>query len=163
MIAAPLRTACFSSLRAAVRATPARVAPIRSFQTSSVSAAIKTLYTAEHEWIRFDDETNKGVLGITDHAQNSLGDVVYLELPAPGLEVSKGDQIGSIESVKAASDIYSPVSGIISEANEKLNDEMTLVNKSPMEEGWLAKIELTQPGELEELLSEEAYKATLDH
>lgn len=90
MIAAPLRTACFSSLRAAVRATPARVAPIRSFQTSSVSAAIKTLYTAEHEWIRFDDETNKGVLGITDHAQNSLGDVVYLELPAPGLEVSKG-------------------------------------------------------------------------
>ena len=72
---------------------------------------------------------------MTDHAQNSLGYVVYLERPAVELEVSKGDQIGSVESVKAASDIYSPVSGIVSEVNEKLNDEMTLVNKSPENEG----------------------------
>lgn len=64
--------------------------PMRSFQTSSVSAAVKTLYTAEHEWIKYDDETNVGTLGITDHAQNSLGDVVYLELPTEGLEVAKG-------------------------------------------------------------------------
>ena len=138
MLAAPLRTACFSSLRAAARATPRsvpRVSAARSFQTSSVSNAIKTLYTAEHEWLKYNDETNEGVLGITDHAQNSLGDVVYLELPAVELEVSKGDQIGSVESVKAASDIYSPVSGIVSEVNEKLNDEMTLVNKSPEQEG----------------------------
>ena len=138
MLAAPLRTACFSSLRAAARATPRsvpRVSAARSFQTSSVSNAIKTLYTAEHEWLKYNDETNEGVLGITDHAQNSLGDVVYLELPAVKLEVSKGDQIGSVESVKAASDIYSPVSGIVSEVNEKLNDEMTLVNKSPENEG----------------------------
>ena len=138
MLAAPLRTACFSSLRAAARATPRsvpRVSAARSFQTSSVSNAIKTLYTAEHEWLKYNDETNEGVLGITDHAQNSLGDVVYLELPAVKLEVSKGDQIGSVESVKAASDIYSPVSGIVSEVNEKLNDEMTLVNKSPEQEG----------------------------
>lgn len=138
MLAAPLRTACFSSLRAAARATPRsvpRVSAARSFQTSSVSNAIKTLYTAEHEWLKYNDETNEGVLGITDHAQNSLGDVVYLELPAVELEVSKGDQIGSVESVKAASDIYSPVSGIVSEVNEKLNDEMTLVNKSPENEG----------------------------
>lgn len=138
MLAAPLRTACFSSLRAAARATPrsiSRVSAARSFQTSSVSNAIKTLYTAEHEWLKYNDETNEGILGITDHAQNSLGDVVYLELPAVELEVSKGDQIGSVESVKAASDIYSPVSGIVSEVNEKLNDEMTLVNKSPENEG----------------------------
>ena len=125
MLAAPLRTACFSSLRAAARATPRsvpRVSAARSFQTSTV-------------WLKYNDETNEGVLGITDHAQNSLGDVVYLELPAVELEVSKGDQIGSVESVKAASDIYSPVSGIVSEVNEKLNDEMTLVNKSPEQEG----------------------------
>ena len=138
MLAAPLRTACLTSLRAAARATPrsvSRVSAARSFQTSTVSNAIKTLYTAEHEWLKYNDETNEGVLGITDHAQNSLGDVVYLELPAVKLEVSKGDQIGSVESVKAASDIYSPVSGIVSEVNEKLNDEMTLVNKSPEQEG----------------------------
>ena len=176
MLAAPLRTACFSSLRAAARATPRsvpRVSAARSFQTSTVSNAIKTLYTAEHEWLKYNDETNEGVLGITDHAQNSLGDVVYLELPAVELEVSKGDQIGSVESVKAASDIYSPVSGIVSEVNEKLNDEMTLVNKSPEEEGaslsrqcthtgWFAKIKLTDPAELEGLLSEEAYKKLLE-
>lgn len=138
MLAAPLRTACLTSLRAAARAAPrsvSRVSAARSFQTSTVSNAIKTLYTAEHEWLKYNDETNEGVLGITDHAQNSLGDVVYLELPAVELEVSKGDQIGSVESVKAASDIYSPVSGIVSEVNEKLNDEMTLVNKSPEQEG----------------------------
>lgn len=138
LLAAPLRTACLTSLRAAARATPrsvSRVSAARSFQTSTVSNAIKTLYTAEHEWLKYNDETNEGVLGITDHAQNSLGDVVYLELPAVELEVSKGDQIGSVESVKAASDIYSPVSGIVSEVNEKLNDEMTLVNKSPENEG----------------------------
>lgn len=138
MLAAPLRTACLTSLRAAARATPrsvSRVSAARSFQTSTVSNAIKTLYTAEHEWLKYNDETNEGVLGITDHAQNSLGDVVYLELPAVELEVSKGDQIGSVESVKAASDIYSPVSGIVSEVNEKLNDEMTLVNKSPEQDG----------------------------
>ena len=174
MLAAPLRTACFSSLRAAARATPRsvpRVSAARSFQTSSVSNAIKTLYTAEHEWLKYNDETNEGVLGITDHAQNSLGDVVYLELPAVKLEVSKGDQIGSVESVKAASDIYSPVSGIVSEVNEKLNDEMTLVNKAQnrrvriytLTSGWFAKLRLTNPAEIDELLSEEAYKAILEH
>ena len=174
MLAAPLRTACFSSLRAAARATPRsvpRVSAARSFQTSSVSNAIKTLYTAEHEWLKYNDETNEGVLGITDHAQNSLGDVVYLELPAVKLEVSKGDQIGSVESVKAASDIYSPVSGIVSEVNEKLNDEMTLVNKAQnrrvriytLTSGWFAKLRLTNPAEIDELLSEEAYKAIIEH
>lgn len=170
MIATPLRVACLSTLRSAARA-PVRAAPVRNFQTSRLAAAVKTFYTPEHEWIRYDDETNEGVLGITDHAQNSLGEVVYLELPEVQLEVSKGDQIGAIESVKAASDIYTPVSGIISEVNTKLNDEMALVNNSPMEEGmciqltpgWLAKIKVTTPAELEELLSEESYKATLEH
>lgn len=165
MIAAPLRSACFSSLRSAMRPVPRaipRVNMVRTFRSSSITNRVKTLYTLEHEWIKYDDETNEGVLGITDHAQNSLGDVVYLELPSVSLEVTRGDQIGSIESVKAASDIYSPVSGIVAEVNEKLNDEMSLVNKSPMEEGWLAKIRLTNPSEVEELLSEEAYKATLD-
>ncbi|WFD25007.1 glycine cleavage system H-protein subunit [Malassezia equina] len=164
MMIAPLRAACSSTLRMAARA-PLRVAPVpvRMFQTSRLAAEVKIYFTPEHEWIRYDDVTNEGVLGITDHAQNSLGDVVYLEMPEVQQEVSKGDQIGAIESVKAASDIYSPVSGVISEINERLNDEMALVNKSPMHDGWLAKIKVTAPGELEELLSEEAYNATLEH
>lgn len=145
LAAASLRTACFASLRtAAPRAmrmpphAPRAMNAVRSFQTSRLAPAPKTYYTVEHEWLRYDDETNEGVLGITDHAQNSLGDVVYLELPSIDLEVSRGDQIGAIESVKAASDIYSPVSGVVIDVNKQLDDEMTLVNKSPMDEGMYA-------------------------
>ncbi|WFD00992.1 glycine cleavage system H-protein subunit [Malassezia yamatoensis] len=139
-----------------------RMSPVRSFQTSRIGAAIKTLYTVEHEWVRYDDESNIGTIGITNHAQDSLGDVVYIELPPVELEAARGDQIGSIESVKAASDIYSPVSGIIVESNVALDDQPNLVNKSPMDQGWLAKIKLSDASELDQLLSEEAYNATLE-
>ena len=76
-----------------------RMMPVRSFQTSRIGAAIKTLYTVEHEWVRYDDQSNIGTIGITNHAQDSLGDVVYIELPPVDLEAARGDQIGSIESV----------------------------------------------------------------
>lgn len=89
MLAAPLRKTCFSTLNAAVRTAP-RAPRVRAFQSSAVSAAVKTRYTTEHEWISYDDETNVGTIGITDHAQNSLGDVVYVELPDKGLEVATG-------------------------------------------------------------------------
>lgn len=157
-----LRTA-LPPLRASARAPVLRVAPVRSFQTSRLAAGTKTFYTAEHEWLRYDDATNEGVLGITDHAQESLGDVVYIELPQIEQEVTKGDQVGSVESVKAASDIYTPVDGIVTGVNTALDDQPNLINKSPMEHGWLAKIKLANPADLDELLSEEAYKATLDN
>jgi len=90
MMIAPVRVACLSTLRMASRAPRVAPVPVRMFQTSRLAAEVKMYYTPEHEWIRYDDATNEGVLGITDHAQNSLGDVVYLELPEVQQEVSKG-------------------------------------------------------------------------
>jgi len=98
---------------------------------------------------------------ITDHAQSSLGDVVFVELPAIGSKVKQGDQIGAVESVKAASDIYAPVSGTIEEVNEALSSEPGLLNKSTEDKGWLCKIKLSAQDEMEKLLSEKAYKESL--
>jgi glycine cleavage system H protein len=127
----------------------------------SFSRAIVTKrYTVEHESVSFDDSTGLGTISITDHAQSSLGDVVFVELPALGTQVSKGDQIGAVESVKAASDIYAPVSGTIQEINETLSSEPGLLNKSPEDRGWLCKIKLSDPSEVEGLLTEQAYKSS---
>ncbi|TDL28726.1 hypothetical protein BD410DRAFT_781257 [Rickenella mellea] len=115
-------------------------------------------YTTDHELVVFDDATNIGVVSITDYAQSSLGDVVFVELPSPGTEVSQGDQIGAVESVKAASDIYAPVSGKIEEVNETLDGQPGLINKSPEDAAWLCKIKLSDPQEMDKLLGEEAYK-----
>ncbi|KAJ3895009.1 glycine cleavage system H-protein, partial [Lentinula edodes] len=104
-------------------------------------------YTVEHECVSFDDSTGLGVISITDHAQSSLGDVVFVELPQVGTVVAQHDQIGAVESVKAASDIYAPVSGKIEEINETLADQPGLLNKSPEEKGWLCKIKLSDPSE----------------
>lgn len=158
----PALPAFRAATRAVPRVAPVRAAPVRCFQTSRLTAGVKTFFTPEHEWVRYDDETNIGTIGITSHAQESLGDVVYIELPSLELEVARGDQIGSVESVKAASDIYSPVSGVVAEANVALDDQPGLINKSPNEDGWLAKVQLANPAELDELLSEEAYNATLE-
>ncbi|KAJ7492549.1 glycine cleavage H-protein-domain-containing protein [Mycena latifolia] len=115
-------------------------------------------YTVEHEAVEYDDTTGLGVICITDHAQSSLGDVVFVELPTQGTKVRQGDQIGAVESVKAASDIYAPVSGTILEINDALASQPGLLNKSPEGEGWLCKIKLSEPEEMEKLLSQEAYK-----
>lgn len=95
-----LRTAACAAPRAAPRFAPLRAVPVRSFQTSRLAAGTQTFYTPEHEWVRYDDETNVGTIGITNHAQDSLGDVVYIELPPVELEAARGDQIGSVESVR---------------------------------------------------------------
>ncbi|KAI8456677.1 glycine cleavage H-protein-domain-containing protein, partial [Phakopsora pachyrhizi] len=116
-------------------------------------------YTKEHEWVKYDDENQIGTIGITDYAQKSLGDVVFVELPEESAAIATGDQIGAVESVKAASDIFAPVAGTITEVNSKLSDQANLLNKSPEDEGWIAKIKLSFPQEVENLLSEEAYKA----
>lgn len=113
-------------------------------------------YTKDHEWISVDNGV--GIVGITDFAQTALGDVVFVEVPEVGKIVEKSGFIGAVESVKAASDIYAPVSGKITESNNKLSDEPGLINKYPESDGWICKIELSDPKELDKLLDETAYK-----
>ena len=112
-------------------------------------------YTKEHEWVRVED--NVAVVGITDYAQDQLGDIVYLDLPSPGTQVKQLDKLGEIESVKAVSDLYSPVSGEVTEVNQEVIDKPEVVNQSPYEEGWLVRVRLADPAEVDNLLSAEQY------
>jgi len=114
-------------------------------------------YTKEHEWVGLKGDV--ATVGITDHAQEELGDIVYVELPKSGTKVEKGKTLGSVESVKAVSDIYSPVSGEVVEINEKLADAPEKINKDPHGEAWLVKIRLTAPGDLSDLLSAAEYES----
>lgn len=116
-------------------------------------------YTETHEWVDINGEI--GTVGITDYAQNELGDIVYVELPEVGKAVDAGEEVVVLESTKAAADIYSPVSGVILEVNEQLNTSSELVNKSPTKNGWLYKIKLVDPDELDDLMDEHDYKASL--
>jgi glycine cleavage system H protein len=114
-------------------------------------------YTKDHEWIRVQGDT--GTVGISDHAQGELGDVVFVELPAAGRAVRQHETFGTIEAVKAVSDLYSPVSGTIIELNGLLQKSPELVNKEPYGGGWMVKIKLSHPGEVEGLLSAADYRA----
>jgi glycine cleavage system H protein len=116
-------------------------------------------YTRTHEWVRVEGDV--AVVGVTDFAQSELGDITYLELPEPGTVVKQGESMGVIESVKAASDIYAPVSGEVVEANRSVVDSPELVNKSPYDEAWLAKIRLSAAEELERLMDAAAYRQFL--
>jgi len=116
-------------------------------------------YAKSHEWVRVSGDT--GVVGITDHAQHELTDVVFVELPAVGRQVKAGEACAVVESVKTASDIYSPVSGQIVEANKAAVDNPALVNSAPYGNGWFYKIKLSNPAELDALLSPEKYKAQI--
>ncbi len=120
-----------------------------------------TKYTEDHEWIRIEDG-GVGVVGITDHAQEQLGELVYVELPEVGSEVAKGDSVVVIESVKAASEVHSPAGGTVVEVNEALNDEPTKVNGDPMGEGWFLKLKVSDAAELDGLMDEATYKDGLD-
>ncbi|KAI9060161.1 hypothetical protein FKP32DRAFT_1595551 [Trametes sanguinea] len=143
----------------ALRAAPRAASAARAFRpTPFVRTLITKRYTEEHEAVIYDDQTQIGTVTITDYAQSSLGDVVYIELPSTGSKFERGDEIGAVESVKAASDIFAPVSGTVEEVNEALNEQPGLLNKSPEEKGWLCKIKLSNPSELEQLLTEEEYK-----
>ena len=113
-------------------------------------------YATSHEWIRIEDDGNASV-GISDHAQDALGDIVFVELPEPGTSVNAKDEVAVVESVKAASDIYSPVSGSIIAINETLLDAPETVNSSPYENGWFFKIKVSDAAELEELMDTEGY------
>lgn len=113
------------------------------------------LYTEEHEWIKIDGDT--GTIGITDYAQSELGDIVFIELPEKGQTFAKGDKFAVIESVKAASDIYLPISGEIAEVNSSLEDAPETINSSPFTDGWIAKIKISDMSEADNLLSPADY------
>jgi glycine cleavage system H protein len=115
-------------------------------------------YASSHEWARLEEDGTVTV-GISDHAQDALGDVVFVELPEPGASLAAGDEAGVVESVKAASDVYAPVSGEVVEVNEALEDAPETVNSDPYTDGWFFRLKITDPSELENLLSAEDYDA----
>ena len=113
-------------------------------------------FTREHEWIEVDGDT--ATVGITDYAQSQLGDIVFVEVPGEGANVTKGGEAAVVESVKAASDVYSPVSGTVTEGNPALEDDPALVNTAPEGDGWFFKLTISDAGELDGLMDESAYK-----
>lgn len=116
-----------------------------------------TYFTEDHEWISVEGGT--AIVGITDYAQAQLGDIVFVDLPAPGTTVAKGGDAAVVESVKAASDVFAPVTGTVSEANSALEEAPALVNSAPESDGWFFKLALADPAELEGLMDAPAYKA----
>ena len=120
----------------------------------------ETRYTKDHEWVRLDGAV--ATVGVTDHAQEALGDVVFIELPKPGREVADGEACAVVESVKAASDVYAPLAGRVTEANEAVVDDPALVNRAAGSDGWFFRMELSDPASFAALMDEAAYKALVD-
>ncbi len=118
------------------------------------------LYTKDHEWIRLDEDI--GTIGITDHAQKELGDIVFVELPKRGDQVTAHEALGTVESVKAVSEIYSPVTGEITSVNSRINDRPELVNEDPHGEAWLVKVQLKDRRETDNLMTADQYEAYLE-
>ncbi|MFV0643834.1 MAG: glycine cleavage system protein GcvH [Sphingomonadaceae bacterium] len=118
------------------------------------------LFTQEHEWIDVDGDT--ATIGITDYAQSQLGDIVFVEVPDMGAQLSKGGDAAIVESVKAASDVYSPVTGTVVESNGQIEEDPALVNTAPEGEGWFFRLRIADPSELEGLMDEAAYKAFIE-
>ena len=117
-------------------------------------------YTKDHEWVSLDGAV--ATVGITDHAQQALGDIVFVEVPDPGREVEQGEAVAVVESVKAASDVYAPLAGRITESNRALAEDPSLVNRSPAEEGWFYRMEVADPAAFAGLLDEPAYTALVE-
>jgi len=118
-------------------------------------------YTKEHEWVEVDGDT--ATVGITNHAQESLGDIVFIELPTIGKDVKSNEELCVIESVKAASDIYAPVDGEVIEINNNLNDDASIVNQDPEKEGWIFKMKMADPNQYNSLMTLEEYLASLEN
>lgn len=118
-------------------------------------------YTQDHEWVRV--EGNIATIGVTDHAQGELGDVVYVDIADDLAEVNEGETFGTIEAVKTVADLFAPVSGKVAEINRSLNDNPEVVNQDPYGNGWMIKIEMSNVAELDKLMNVDAYKAILGH
>jgi glycine cleavage system H protein len=119
------------------------------------------LYTAEHEWVRLSDDEETVRVGITDFAQDSLGEIVYVHLPDPGETVESGSPMGELESTKSVSDLFAPVSGTVKGANDLLDSQPELCNSDPYGEGWIVEITISDVSQLESLMSAEEYAATV--
>lgn len=117
-------------------------------------------YTDSHEWVRIEDD-NVVAMGITDYAQEKLGDIVSVELPRVGDEVEKGEPIGMIDSQKASSEVFAPVSGVVVEVNELLNDDAAVINSDPYEEGWIVRIEVEEIEQIDDMMSADDYEEHL--
>ncbi|XP_007516685.1 glycine cleavage system H protein, mitochondrial [Erinaceus europaeus] len=163
LLAARNMRAALCSLRAA--SAPAAQSPLRprrlhagAVRTLCTGSALLSVrkFTDKHEWIT--TENGIGTVGISNFAQEALGDVVYCSLPEVGTKLNKQDEFGALESVKAASELYSPLSGEVTEINEALAENPGLVNKSCYKDGWLIKMTVSNPSELDDLMSEEAYE-----
>jgi len=124
-------------------------------------ATANLLYSKEHEWV-LQLDGNRVRIGISAYAQNQLGDIVFVEVPEVDDEVTANDSMGTIESVKAVSEIYSPVSGTVVLINEELSDGPEIINQQPFDGGWLVEVEMSDPGELETLLNEDAYQSFIN-
>ena len=120
----------------------------------------ETRFTKDHEWVRLDG--NVVTVGITDHAQQALGDVVFIELPQPGQQVAAGEACAVVESVKAASDVYAPLAGTVTDRNEAVVDDPALVNSAPTEGGWFFKLELAEPASFATLMDQAEYQALVE-
>mmetsp|Transcript_33790 Transcript_33790/g.68156 ORF Transcript_33790/g.68156 Transcript_33790/m.68156 type:complete len:158 (-) Transcript_33790:58-531(-) len=142
-----------SAFRPAVQAAFRRTGGVAFGQQARL---MSTYFTPAHEYCKVDGKT--GTVGITDFAQAALGDIVFVDLPEVGDEFEKGDSFGSVESVKAASDVYSPITGTVTEINEVLSDEPGMVNESAETDAWFIKIEIEDESELDELMTPDAYK-----
>ena len=118
-------------------------------------------YTKEHEWVEINGDT--ATVGITNHAQESLGDIVFIDLPTVGKEVKSNEELCVIESVKAASDIYAPIDGEVIEINNNLNDDASIVNQDPEKDGWIFKMKISNPSQYNNLMTLEEYLASLDN
>jgi glycine cleavage system H protein len=116
-------------------------------------------YTKDHEWIRIEGAV--AVVGISDYAQSQLGDIVFVDLPEPGKKVDAGDEVAVVESVKAASEVYAPVGGEVVETNPAIVEDPSVVNQSPMEDGWFVKLKISDPDALDSLMDQAAYDAYL--
>ncbi|BAN02883.1 glycine cleavage system protein GcvH [Ilumatobacter coccineus] len=116
-------------------------------------------YSSDHEWIRRDGDSNLVTIGITDYAQDSLGDVVFVEAPEVGATVANAESVTEVESTKSVSDIYAPVAGVVTAANEALDDNPELLNSDPYGDGWICSIEMSDPSEFDALLDADAYRA----
>jgi|SRR6056300_380841 glycine cleavage system H protein len=118
-------------------------------------------YTKEHEWVEIEGDT--ATVGITNHAQESLGDIVFIDLPTVGKEVKSNEELCVIESVKAASDIYAPIDGEVIEINNNLNDDASIVNQDPEKDGWIFKMKMADPNQYNNLMTLEEYLASLEN
>jgi len=115
-------------------------------------------YTEEHEWVHLSDDGTEALVGITDYAQKELGDIVYVEMPQEGDQLTQMESFGTIEAVKTVADLFAPLTGEVLEVNALLQDQPTLVNSSPYEEGWIVRLRIAKPKEIDALLSYEDYR-----